>query len=94
MSDSEDEDDTVGVENVVHDTVVADPQRVERIVRAANRLYGLPLDPADLGCVTCKLLERPRDPSANLSIELPERIGSGGAELDAIRVQVRSGRTA
>ncbi len=93
MNDAEDEDDAVP-ENVVHDPVVADAEPVERIVGAADRLYGLPLDPADLGCVTCKLLERPRDPSANLSIELPERIGNGGAELDAIRVQVRSGRTA
>src|SRR5688572_31548055 len=93
VNHAQDEDDAVPVENVVHDPVVADPQPVERIVRAANRFYGLPLDSADPGCVTCKLLEGPRDSSANLSIELPERLGCGGAELDAIRVQVRSGRT-
>lgn len=92
MNDAEHEDDAVPVEKVVHDPVVADPQPVEGIVHAANRLYGLPFDASDLRRVTRKLLERPSDPSANLGVELPERLLRRGAELDAIRVQVRSDR--
>ena len=92
MNDSEDEDDAVLVENVVHGAVVADPQPVEGIAGAAHRLHGLPLDSANLGSVPRELLERPNHPSANVGFELPERLLRRGAELDAVRVQVRSDR--
>ena len=90
MGDPEDEQDLIGTEHVVHHAVVADPQPVEGVAGAMHRFHGLPLDPADLRRVPCQFLERARQTSANLGSELPERLRCGGAELDAIRVQVSS----
>ena len=58
MDDPEDEQYLIGIEHVVHDAVVADPQPVEGFAGAVHRFHGLPLDPADLRRVPCQFLER------------------------------------
>lgn len=92
MDDPEDEDDSIGIEHVVRDPVVADAQPVERVSLAVDRLDELALDPARARRVARRLLERANKSSAKLRRELLERLRCGRAELDAKRVQVSSVR--
>lgn len=92
MDDPEDEQDLIGIEHVVHHAVVADSQPVEGVAGAMHGLHDLPLDSADPCSVLRQFLERARQTSAGLGSELPERLRCGGAELDAVRVQVSSER--
>lgn len=92
MDDAEDQDDSIGFEHVVHDAVVTHAQAVEGVGGAVQRLHRLALDSADPSRVPRKLLERANESRTNLWRELLERVRRGGAELDAIRVQVSSDR--
>lgn len=92
MDDAEDQNDSISFEHVVHDAVVADAEAVEGVGGAMQRLHGLALDPAHASRVPRQLLERTDESRTNLRRELMERLRRGGAELDAIRVQVRSDR--
>ena len=64
MDDSEDEQDVVLGDEVVHDSVVADSETVERVGLPADRLHLLATDAAGFGCRLGELVETSSEPFA------------------------------
>ncbi len=57
MDDAQDQYDAIGVEHVVHDAVVTNPQSMEGVGGPVQRLDGLSFDPVWLGHVTRQLFK-------------------------------------
>jgi len=72
MHDPEDEQNAILDDNVVHHPIVADPEAMERVVYAPDRLDRLPCNPTGPGCAEGELLERPPDAAACSRLELPK----------------------
>jgi hypothetical protein len=64
----EDQHDLLVVQDVVHDSLVANPQAMERVGGPVDRLDGLPADPTGCACTRRELLERRSDPTLDIRI--------------------------
>jgi hypothetical protein len=94
VDDPENQYRPVLLDHVVHDPVLADPEAMERIGKALDRLHGLSPDPTGFRDIGGELLERPADPGSDLRWELLERPSGGGGKLDLVRLQSSSLRLA
>jgi hypothetical protein len=68
MNDPEDEHDPIIGEHVIHDSVVAHPESMERVVEAADRLDRLALEASGNGDVPRQGLERFPKPSSDVRL--------------------------
>lgn len=92
MHDSENEDDVVLLDDVVHHAIIAYAKSVERIADPADGFDGLAAD-ASLACsVTRQFLERVPDPCPDFDRQLVEGSGRRWRQFDAVRRQLKSAR--
>jgi hypothetical protein len=66
------QDHAVGIDHVIHHTVVAHPESVERVACATDDLHSLAADATFLRCLTRQLVESAPEPVAGLKWQLPE----------------------
>ena len=92
MDDPENEYRPVLLDHVVHDPVLADPEAMERIGKALDRLHGLSPDPTGSRGIGGQLVEGPEDPGSDLRWELLEGSSGDGRKLDLVRLQSSSFR--
>ena len=88
MHDAEDQDHAVLVDDVVHDSIVADAESVEGIADSLDRLDRLTADPARLGGVASQRPERFLDPRAEFGRQLVERSDGRRRQFHAVRDQM------
>lgn len=80
MDDAEHEEDSVFVDEVVHDAVVADAESVEGVCLSADRLHFLAADAVGSGCGGGELLEAGADALAQRGWQLLVGAFGGGRE--------------
>ena len=92
MDDAEDQHDSVLVDDVVHDPVVADPQTMERVPGPPDGLDGLSSDALGLRRIRRELLQGLPDPLLEVGRELLVDPDRGRRQLGEVRAQARSSR--
>lgn len=90
MHDPEDENDAIFVDHVVHDSVVTDPEAVERIRDTSDGLHLLAADTLASRRLFREPFERLAKLEEGIGGQLPEGPGSRRRQLDLIGCQRRS----
>jgi phage FluMu protein gp41 len=90
MHDPEDENDAIFVDHVIHDSVLTNPEAVERIRDTPDGLHLLATDTLAGRRLLREPLERLAKPGAHIIGQLPEGPGSRRCQLDLIGRQRRS----
>src|SRR5436309_10640674 len=90
MDDREDENDAIFVDHVVHDSVVTNPEAVERIRDTPDGLHLLATDTLAGRRLLREPFERLAKPGAHVLGQLPEDPRSRRRQLDLIWGQRRS----
>lgn len=90
IHDAKHQDHAVGIDHVIHHTIVAHPETVERVACATNGLHSLAADATLLRCLTRQLVQSAPEPVAGLEWQLPECSGRRRREPDLIGGQTRS----
>jgi hypothetical protein len=93
VDDPEDEHDTVRVDDVIHDPVVAHAESMEFVVHAPQRLDALAADAPTTGNGRRQPFQRTSDAGSDLGRKLLERARRSGSERDAKRRQASSARS-
>ena len=93
VDDPEDEHDSIIGQDVVHDSVVAHAESMERVVDAVDRLDLFAGKSSATGDVACQRLERRPKPSLDVGWELLVRPGRSRTQGDSIRGQASSARS-
>ena len=92
MHDAEHEDHAVGLDDVVHDPVVPDPEAVKRVGNAVDRLDGLAGDPLRPVSGAGKVEQGIRDANPYLGWQLAQCLRSSRGDLDPVGGQSMSSR--
>lgn len=92
VDDAEDQDHAILLQDVVHHSVVADAEAVERVPDSLDRPDTLACDTSGRGGIDRELVERSHDPSALAGGQLPEGANRRRRQLDLERPQSRSRR--
>ena len=90
MHDPEDENDAIFVDHVVHDSVVTNPEAVERIRDTPDGLHLLAPDTLAGRRLLREPFERFAQPGADIIGQLPEGLCGRWCKLDLISRQRRS----
>ena len=89
MDDAQDQDDSIFVDHVVHDPVIADAQSMKGVSHTADGLDRLATDTPGLGDVRRELQQTQPDPRSRFGIKLLEDLGRRRRQPDVVGGQTR-----